>query len=109
MGTSVSINETASSGPVPEIPAKLAGCERLTDGEFAQFLMYIWAMLTHHWQGYYQFKNGMIDESVFGAYVARLQVILSTPLSRAMWRTRVKSSLPVDFQEFVNRQIEGDS
>lgn len=67
MGTSVSINETASSGPIPVILAKLAARERLTDGEYAQYLMYIWAMLTHHWQVYYQFQNGMIDESVFDA------------------------------------------
>ena len=41
MGTSVSINETASNGPIPEILAKLELGERLTVGEFAQYLMYI--------------------------------------------------------------------
>lgn len=109
MGTSVSVNQTASTGPIPITLAKLGMGERLTEGEYAQYLMYIWAMLTHHWQVYYQFQNGMIDQSVFDAYVARLNVILSTSLSRAIWRTHVKSSFPVDFQEFVSEHIEGDA
>jgi hypothetical protein len=48
MGTSVSINETSSTGPIPEILAKLEMQERLNEKEFAQYLMYTWAMLTHH-------------------------------------------------------------
>jgi hypothetical protein len=105
MGTSVSINETASSGPIPPILARLEMGERLTEGEFAQYLMYIWAMVTHHWQVYYQFQNGMIEENVFNSYVARLKIILGTPLSRGLWDKRLKNTFPVDYQEFVDKHI----
>ena len=107
MGTSVSVNQKAADGPIPVIVAKLETGERLSDGEFAQYLMYIWAMLTHQWQVFHQFQNGMIDVSVFDAYVARLKFIFSTSLSRGIWRTHVKLSFPDDFQDFVSDQIEG--
>jgi hypothetical protein len=97
MGTSVSVNQTASNGPMPEVLAKLGNQERLSDQEFAQYLMYIYAMLTHHWQVYYQFQNGMIEKGVFDAYVSRLQVILGTSLARSIWHARVKKSFPIDF------------
>jgi hypothetical protein len=106
MGTSVSINETSSIGPIPEILAKLELHERLDEKEFARYLMYIWAMLTHHWQVFYQYQNGMIDQEVFNAYVARLRIVLNTSLSRGMWRTRMRKSFPKDFQEFIDAQIE---
>ncbi len=109
MGTSVSINETASTGPIPEILAELEMQERLNKKEFAQYLMYIWAMLTHHWQVFHQYENGMIDKKVFDAYVMRLQIILNTSLSRGMWRARMKRSFPKDFQEFIDAQITDDA
>ena len=105
MGTSVSVNEAASSGPVPEILAKLENKERLDDGEFARFLLHIWAMLTHHWQVFHQYENGMIDEHVFDIYMTRLRLTMSSSLSRALWRTRLRESFPVDFQECVEKQI----
>ena len=106
MGTSVSINATASTGPVPTILAKLERGDHLTDDEVAQYLMYLFAMLTHFWQLYYQFQRGMIDQNVIDAYTTRLRTILSTSLSRGMWRTRIKNGFPVEFQEFVSHQIE---
>ncbi len=106
IGMSVSISETASSGPMPAILAKLEKHERLTDEEFAQHLMYIWAMLTHHWQIYNQYQNGMIDQNVFDAYVGRLRLTLSTSVSRAMWSVRLKNSFPNDFQAYVQQHIE---
>ena len=106
IGTSVSISENASSGPIPSIFAKLEMQERLTEEEFARFLMYIWAMLTHHWQIFHQYQNGMIDENVFDAYTPRLQLTLITPVSRAIWRVRLQSSFPADFQAYVQLHIE---
>lgn len=107
MGTSVSINETASTGPVPGILAKLEKQERLTDDEFAQYLLHIWAMLTHHWQVFHQYQNGMIDEDIFDRYMARLQLIMAPSLARAMWRSRLKHGFTVDFQECVEKHIDG--
>ena len=49
----------ASRGPVPAIFAKLEADDRLTEEEIAQFLMYIWALTTHHWQVYHQHQKGM--------------------------------------------------
>lgn len=106
MGTSVSINETASTGPVPEILAKLEKQERLTDGEFAQYLLHLWAMLTHHWQVFHQYQNGMIDQDIFERYIARLQLIMAPPLARALWRSRIKDGFTVDFQQCVEKYIE---
>lgn len=109
MGTSVLVNQTASAGPVPEILAKLENNERLTGDEFAQYVMYIYAMLTHQWQVYYQYQNGMIDQDVFNVYAARLRVVLNSSLARAIWGHRVKRGFPKDFQEFVAGQIGADT
>ena len=106
IGTSVSISENASSGPIPSIFAKLEMKGRLTEEEFAQLLMYIWAMLTHHWQVFHQYQNGMIDSKVFDVYSPRLQLTLSAPVTRAIWRVRLKNSFPADFQEYVQELIE---
>lgn len=59
--TSVSTSETASSGPIPANLAKLEKHERLTKEECAQHLLYVWTMLTHHWQIFNQYQYGMID------------------------------------------------
>ncbi len=106
MGTSVSINETASTGPVPKILAKLEKQERLTDDEFAQYLLHIWAMLTHHWQVFHQYQNGMIDQDIFDRYVARLQLIMAPSLARALWRSRLRTGFTDDFQECVEKHID---
>jgi hypothetical protein len=108
MGTSVSVNETASTGPLPAILAKLEMDKQLVPEEFAQYILHIYAMLTHQWQVHYQFQNGMIDENVFDAYVARLKVIMSTSLARSLWRTRMKNSFPEDFQAFVSEHVKID-
>lgn len=71
--------------------------------------MYLWSMLTHHWQVFDQYENGMIDQKVFEAYVTRLQIILNTPLSRGMWRTRMRKTFPSDFQKFIDTQIEEEA
>jgi hypothetical protein len=107
MGTSVSVNHTASAGPIPGIAAKLESRERLTGEEFAQYVLFIWAMLTHHWQIFYQHQHGMIDDAVFEAYKARLHAILGTSLSSAIWRSRIKSGFPVEFQQYVEEQLDG--
>lgn len=106
MGTSVSVNQTASNGPVPSILAKLEQKERLTEEEFAQLLMYIWAMLTQHWQVFHQYQNGMIEKNIFDAYMARLRVTLGPSISRAMWSKRIKNSFPADFQQYVQNHID---
>lgn len=108
MGTSASLNEMASNGPIPPILAKLEMGQRLDENEFAQYLMYLFGMLTHHWQVFYQFRNGMIDADVFDAYIMRLRVILSTTLSQALWRTRIRHSFTTEYQEFVDSCIEAD-
>jgi hypothetical protein len=38
-------------------------------------------------------------------YLARSKIILSTSLSHGLWDKRLKNSCPVDFHEFVDRQI----
>ena len=105
MGTSVSVNEAASSGPLPEILAKLGNKERLDDAEFTTFLLHIWAMLTHHWQVFHQYQNDMIEKDVFDIYMTRMRLTMSSRLSHALWRTHLKDSFPIDFQECVERQI----
>jgi hypothetical protein len=109
MGSSVSNIGEASTGPIPKILAKLEMGEQLAPEEYAQYMMYLWTMSTHHWQVYYQFQNGMIDANVFGAYVARIKITFNNSLSRALWQTRLKHSFPSDFQNFVGGHIEGDT
>jgi len=108
MGTSVSINEIATTGPIPEILSKLETGGRLSEKELAQYLMYLWAALTHSWQVFYQYENGMIDDKVFGIYMARLQIFLNYPLARRMWRVRMKQGFPKEFQELIDAQIKDD-
>ena len=108
MGTSVSINLAAFSGPVPSILTKLEKQEQLSEDEFAQLLIYNWAMMTNHWQVFHQFNNGMLDEAVFNAYRDRLKVALDKSVSRAMWRQRIRQAFPADFRAHVETHIESN-
>lgn len=77
------------TGPIPGIAAKLESREQLSEEEFAQYMLFIWAMLTHHRQIFYQCQHGMIDNEVFEAYKVRLHAILGTSLSSAVELTVV--------------------
>jgi hypothetical protein len=106
ISTSISISVSASTGPIPAIFAKCERRDRLTEEEFAQFLMYVWAALTNHWQIYHQYKNGMIDKEVLDTFMARLQGTLDMSVARAMWRNRIRHGFPADFQEYIQQEIE---
>jgi hypothetical protein len=106
ISTSVSISLTGGAGPLPGIFVKLEGGERLSEEEFAQFLMHIWALVTNHWQVFHQHKNGFIDQDVLEAYEARLQVTLKSPVARAMWRGRIRDGFPADFQDHIQGHFD---
>ncbi len=109
ISTSVSISVGALAGPVPAIFAKCEKHDRLTEEEFAQFLMYVWAALTNHWQIFHQYQNEMIDKEVLDTFMARLQGTMNMSVARAMWRSRIRDGFPADFQEYIQRQIKGDA
>jgi len=105
MGTSVSVLNDAASGPLPAVFAKLETGQRTSDEEYAQLVLYVYSMLTAQWQLFHQYKNGMIDQEIYDAYMVRMKMLLRTPVSRDVWQKRVKSSFPADFQAIVERQI----
>jgi hypothetical protein len=109
ISTSVTISVGASAGPIPAIFAKCEKHDRLTEEEFAQFLMYVWAALTNHWQIYYQYQNGMIDKELLDTFMGRLQGTMNMSVARAMWRGRIKHGFPTDFQEYIDQQIGHDT
>ena len=96
ISTSVSISVGALAGPVPAIFAKCEKHDRLTEEEFAQFLMFVWAMLTNHWQIFHLYQKGMIDEEVLDKFMSRLQGTMNMSVARAMWRSRIKHGFPTD-------------
>lgn len=106
IGTSVSISVTSASGPVPAIFAKLERNERLTEEEFAQFLIHLGAVLTNYWQIFYQYQCGVIDKEVMDSFMARLDIVLGKPVSRAMWHKRIKRGYPADFQVYIERYLD---
>ena len=106
ISTSVTISVNASTGPIPAIFAKCEKKDRLNEEEFAQFLMYVWAALTNHWQIFHQYQNGMIDKEVLDTFMARLQGTLNMPVARAMWNKRIRNDFPTDFQEYIQLNIE---
>ena len=108
ISTSVSISVGASAGPIPAIFTKCEKNDRLTEEEFAQFLMYVWAALTNHWQIFHQYQNGMIDKELLDTFMARLQGTMNMSVARAMWRSRIRHGFPTDFQEYIDQQIERD-
>lgn len=105
ISTSVTISVGASAGPIPAIFAKCERNERLTDVEFAQFLMYVWSALTNHWQIYHQHQNGMIDRELLDTFMARLKGTMDISIVRAMWPNRIKHGFPADFQEYIDQQM----
>ena len=109
ISTSVSISVSASTGPIPAIFAKCEKQDRLSEEEFAQFLMYVWAALTNHWQIFHQYQNGMIDKEVLDTFMARLQGTMNMSVARAMWRSRIRDGFPADFQEYIQQQINHDA
>lgn len=108
ISTSVSISMTGGAGPFPAIFAKLENGERLSEEEFARFLMHVWALLTNHWQVFHQYKNGVVDQDILDAYEARLEVTLRMSVSRAMWRSRIRKGFPADFQRHIDQHIENN-
>ena len=96
ISTSVSISVGALAGPVPAIFAKCEKHDRLTEEEFAQFLMFVWAMLTNHWQIFHLYQKGMIDKEVLDKFMSRLQGTMNMSVARAMWRSRIKHGFPTD-------------
>ncbi len=109
ISTSVSISVGASAGPIPAIFAKCEKHDRLTEEEFAQFLMFVWSLLTNHWQIFHLYQKGMIDKEVLDNFMFRLQGTMNMSVARAMWRSRIKHGFPTDFQEYIQQQIEGDA
>jgi len=109
ISTSVSISMGASAGPIPAIFVKCEKHDRLTEEEFAQFLMLVWALLTNHWQIFHLYQKGMIEKEVLDNFMSRLQGTMNMSVARAMWRSRIKHGFPTDFQEYVQQQIEGDA
>jgi len=109
ISTSVSISVSAATGPIPAIFTKCERHDRLTEEEFAQFLMYVWAVLTNHWQIFHQYQNGMVDKEVLDTFMARLQGTMNMSVARAMWRKRIKHGFPTDFQEYIQQQIKHDA
>lgn len=108
ISTSVSISVGASAGPIPAIFAKCEKRDHLTEEEFAQFLMFVWAMLTNHWQIFHQYQNGMIDREILDTFMARLQGTMKMSVAQAMWRARIKHGFPTDYQEYIDQQIGRD-
>ena len=108
ISTSVSISLIGGSGPLPGIFAKLEKHERLSEEEFAQFLMHVWALVTNHWQVFHQYKNGFVDQDVLESYEARLQVTLKMSVARAMWHSRIRKGFPTEFQEHIDQHIENN-
>ena len=109
ISTSVSISVGASAGPIPAIFAKCEKHDRLTEEELVQFLMFVWALVTNHWQIFHLYKKGMIDKEVLDNFMFRLQRTMNMSVARAMWRSRIKHGFPTDFQEYIQKQIEGDA
>jgi len=109
ISTSVSISVGASAGPIPAIFAKCEKHDRLTEEEFAQFLMYVWAALTNHWQIFHQYQNGMIDKEILDTFMARLQGTMNMSVAHAMWHGRIKHGFPTNFQEYIDQQIGRDA
>jgi len=109
ISTSVTISVGASAGPVPAIFAKCEKHDRLTEEEFAQFLMFVWAMLTNHWQIFHLYQKGMVEKEVLDKFMSRLQGTMNMSVARTMWRSRIKHGFPTDYQEYIQRQIEGDA
>ncbi len=109
ISTSVSISVSALTGPIPAIFTKCEKNDRLTEEEFAQFLMYVWAALTNHWQIFHQYQNGMVDKEVLDTFMARLRGTMNMSVARAMWRSRIRDGFPADFQEYIQRQINHDA
>jgi len=106
ISTSITINVGASTGLIPAIFAKCERGDRLTEEEFARFLMYVWAALTNHWQIFHQYQNGMIEKEVLDTFMARLLGTLNISVARAMWRRRIRNGFPTDFQEYIQQYIE---
>ena len=109
ISTSVSISVGASAGPIPAIFVKCEKHDRLTEEEFAQFLMLVWALLTNHWQIFHLYQKGMIEKEVLDNFMSRLQGTMNMSVARAMWRSRIKHGFPTDFQEYIQKQIDGDA
>jgi hypothetical protein len=105
-------SDTASTdsqlaGPLPEILAKLDVGERLTPTEASAYTTFMRGRATDAWQVFYQRQNGMIEEEVAGALLARFAYFARTALFGVVWHRNLKTGFPAEFQKYVESLMAG--
>jgi hypothetical protein len=90
-------SDTASTdsqlaGPLPEILAKLDAGERLTPTEASAYTTFMRGRATDAWQVFYQRQNGMIEEEVAGALLARFAYFARTALFGVVWHRNLSAT-----------------
>jgi hypothetical protein len=86
-----------------------AGDHTLTSAQALSYLEYVLAQLAHAEDGFYQHREGLIDEERYSGSVAFLQYVLAaSPGFRAAWEI-CKSVCGPEFQAFADEKIRASA
>jgi hypothetical protein len=97
--------DSVIAGPIPDILAKLEVGERLSPSEVSAYTLYMRGPITEAWQVFYQKQNKMIERDVADALLGRFGAFTQSGLFRAVWNRALKVGFPVEFQEYVESQM----
>jgi hypothetical protein len=94
----------AADPTASEILVEALAGQELTPVEQNRMGLILQAILTQHWQVYYQYKNGFLDQAVFDAFERRLPAALADPFMVDWWESN-RSRFAEDFQDYVESVI----
>ncbi len=77
----------------------------LSEEELGQFRLLASAVFANHWQVYYQYRAGVMDEEIFEAYERRTENLISIPLY-LLWWEESKFMYSDSFQAWVDNLID---
>jgi hypothetical protein len=97
--------DSVIAGPMPDILSKLEIGERLSPNEVSAYTLYMRGRVTEAWQVFYQMQNRMIERDVADALLRRFSAFTKSGLLRAVWNRALRVGFPVEFQEYVESQM----
>jgi len=78
--------------------------EELTPVEQNRISLVLQAIVTAHWQVYYQYENGFLDKEVFDAFERRLPATFQAPFMVDWWASN-RYRFAESFQDYVDSVI----
>ena len=108
MSLSASNNTQLVLNPQLFVVLTKAGSGALSPDELGQYRVFLMSIFAAHWQAYFLFDNGLLEDEIFQAYERRTRGLLSRTSVREWWETN-KFLFAESYQKYVDRIISVDA